>query len=297
MQDKDYPAAFAEYQSAVKLNPQSASIYNRLGEAALRSGNTSAGLAALDKAVELDPALANDVAYELAQEYQSLDKAVALVKRAVSMADERSKSFSLDTLEPDDLRTITQLGNSWDTLGWVYFRRGELDDAENFLIAAWNLSQHPIMADHLGQVYERRKLPNKAAEMYALALAGSDRMSETRSRLAKLLGSEAKMEQQVSAARDKISRLREFKIPRKPGQKGSAEFFVLLSPGSKVDGVKFVSGEESLRASTLDIGSAKFDATLPDQSSTRLVRRGILDCTSLGCSFVLYRPDDVHSVE
>ena len=70
--------------------------------------------------------------------------------------------------------------------------------------------QHPVMADHLGQLYERRDLPNKAAEMYALALAGNDRMTETRFRLAKLLGSESKMEQQISSARDRISRMREW---------------------------------------------------------------------------------------
>src|SRR5438132_5111828 len=50
-----------------------------------------------------------------------------------------------------------RLGMYWDTLGWIYFRMGTLDQVEKYLSAAWNLLQDPVIGDHLGQLYEKQR--------------------------------------------------------------------------------------------------------------------------------------------
>jgi hypothetical protein len=83
----------------------------------------------------------------------------------------------------------------------------------------------------------------------------------------------------------------------------SADFFVVLAPdgsgGAKVEGVKFVRGEEKLRAMGATLERAKYGMAFPDATQTRVVRRGILSCSSETgeCSFVLMTADSVTSVD
>ena len=44
----------------------------------------------------------------------------------------------------------------WDTLGWVHFGEGDLDKAEKYVAAAWELGHHGEVGDHLGQIYQKR---------------------------------------------------------------------------------------------------------------------------------------------
>ena len=74
----------------------------------------------------------------------------------------------------EDLRNENVLGMTWDTLGWAYFRGGELDKAEKFINAAWVLLQSAVVADHLGQVYQKQgKKGATDAALYVPAGAGN----------------------------------------------------------------------------------------------------------------------------
>ena len=48
---------------------------------------------------------------------------------------------------------------------------GHFDLAEEYLKAAWSLTQDPVKADHLGQVYEKQGKLHEAAVAYARALS------------------------------------------------------------------------------------------------------------------------------
>ena len=75
---------------------------------------------------------------------------------------------------------VISLAAQWDTLGWVHFQRGNLDQAEQFIRAAWLLGQHGEVGDHLAQVYEKRGEKEKAIQTYAQALAAYKPPPETR---------------------------------------------------------------------------------------------------------------------
>jgi hypothetical protein len=83
---------------------------------------------------------------------------------------------------------------------------------------------------------------------------------------------------------------------------GTAEFFVIVSSSggeAKVAAAKFISGEEKLKPLTDNLRSAKIEFTFPDDTPTKILRRGTLSCSkdTHECDFVMMIPEDVHSVD
>ena len=62
--------------------------------------------------------------------------------------------------------------------------------------------------------------------------------------------------------------------------------------------MKFVSGSEELRKAEDVLRKMDFGAQFPDNSLTKIVRRGILVCepSHSGCEFVLMTAEAIHSV-
>jgi hypothetical protein len=54
---------------------------------------------------------------------------------------------------------------------------------------------------------------------------------------------------------------------------------VLFSPG-KIEDAQFISGADSLKEARDALMKARFDVPFPDGSSAKIVRRGILSCSS-----------------
>jgi hypothetical protein len=93
--------------------------------------------------------------------------------------------------------------------------------------------------------------------------------------------------------------MRRTKLGQLSTKQGSAEFFVLLAPGGRVEDIKFISGAEHIRSLSKVVASLKFKAPLPDDSRVKLVRRGVLVCSggNFGCDFTLFTADSVHTTE
>jgi hypothetical protein len=69
--------------------------------------------------------------------------------------------------------------------------------------------------------------------------------------------------------------------------------------GATVDGVRFVSGDEKIRAMSEPLRHLQVGMAFPDDTPTKILRRGILTCpgSSETCSLVWILPDDVRSVD
>ena len=280
-----------------------------LGSAYLRTGQIEKGTAILLKIVGVNPGpeIWNWVGYELADANVSLPKALEYAQRAVDGQEKESHGADLSNLLPEDLACTRNIGMFWDTLGWVHFRLGHLDQAESYLHAAWLLQQSPVVADHLGQVYEQQKKPEKAVHMYRMALATPEAQApggswdETRHRLEHLTGAKAPTAMDLLRGDpngNELSQLRTVKLKRIVPGSATAEFFLLFSPGPKVEAVEFISGSEKLKSAGEVLSEAKFQVAFPEGSSARLVRRAILMCSSItGCEAVLFTPDSVKSVK
>jgi tetratricopeptide (TPR) repeat protein/transglutaminase-like putative cysteine protease len=317
---KKYSEAVPVLQSAAELNPKSPHMNLALGSAYLETGESEQALVAYQKAADLDPApnTWNAIAYSLAEKNQKLSEALRYAEMAVKAQESRTDILWLERLEMSDLRIPGLLGAIWDTVGWVHFRLGNLDKAEKYIAAAWNLSQDAIEADHLGQIYEKQGKKQVAIRAYSWALAASGgeirlrfpavitglrgslvpEMQDTRNRLLNLVGSNSRIEALVRDAGGELSQMRTVRLKPIVPKLVTAEFFVLLSPGPKVEEVKFISGAEELRGVTKQLAAAKFDAPFPDEHKTKILRRGILMCHpgAVGCEFVLFTPDAVQSL-
>jgi tetratricopeptide (TPR) repeat protein len=74
----------------------------------------------------------NALGYTLADQTERYDEAEALIRQAY-------------ILQPHEASIV-------DSMGWVAFRQGRLQEAEEFLRRAWKLDQNPEIAAHLGEV-------------------------------------------------------------------------------------------------------------------------------------------------
>jgi tetratricopeptide (TPR) repeat protein len=304
MRQKRYAEAIPYLETAAKSDDTPGPQYS-LGSAYLRAGQVEKGVAVLQKVV--GPDTWNDVAYELAEDNVDLPKALEYAHDAVHALEIESHDIELSNILPEDLERTVKIGMDWDTLGWVHFRLGQLDQAETYLHAAWLLSQDGVEADHLGQVYEQQKKTEKAIHMYRMALsmpetqAPNGSWEETRQRLERLTGEKAPTAMDLLRSDPnggELSQLRTVKLKPLISGSATAEFFLLFSPGPRVDDVEFISGSEKLKSSIQALKTARFQVAFPEASSARLVRRAIVMCSSVsGCNAVLFTPDSVHSVK
>ncbi len=105
-----------------------------------------------DKAVVM-----NDIAYRLAEKNRMLQKAEELVRGATELAKPGSRAA----------------GNFLDTLGWVLYRQGKLDEAASTLREAVKVSPREAdIALHLAEVYEKQGKDLEATAAYLQAYVG-----------------------------------------------------------------------------------------------------------------------------
>jgi tetratricopeptide (TPR) repeat protein len=300
-----YDLAAPELEKAASLTPDNPELQVSLGDAYLNLGQDDKALATFDHAVELSatPLVWNNIAYQLSLKKSHLDRAQQYAESAVSATTAALRNVTLDRLTPQELPLVSSLIAYWDTLGWVYFSEGNLDQAEKYVAAAWGLGHHGEVGDHLGQIYEKRGDKNLALRTYALSLSALRPDPETRGRLASLTGGDAKVDATVAKYKEDLQQLRTIDLGKVAKETGSADFFVLLSRGkgsaATVEAVKFASGDEKLKVFTDALRTAEYRVTFPDDTPVKILRRGILSCsTATGtCTFVLMLPDDVRTVD
>jgi transglutaminase-like putative cysteine protease len=123
-----------------------------------------------------DPMLKNNVAYALANSKTHLSDAQTLAEQAVQLQEEAaSKQVSMK--DKDKVKSFDQmqiLGTDWETLGWVYYRQGQLEKAETYMHAAWELKPRNVDINlYLGIIYDAQHKPNDATTFYRMALSGT----------------------------------------------------------------------------------------------------------------------------
>jgi len=295
---KRYDEAVPHLEVAVALNKPNDALNMALAKAYLGAGSPGKALARYKEAaaVSLNSWVWNDAAYALADNNLSLPDAQHYAEKAVKSAEDDTVKVRLDELEVADLSRMTQLSSYWDTLGWVYFREGDCAKAEKYLEAAWNLEQGELIGEHLAEAYEKQGKKEAASHQYMLVQGlpesgGSGVLLRRRD--------ESLVPPKHTTALEEVEEMRRTKLGKLSTKQGSAEFFVLLAPGGRVEDVKFISGAEHIRPLSKVLASLTFKAPLPDEAPVKLVRRGVLVCegANLGCDFTLFTVDSVQSTE
>ena len=312
--EKRYPEAVTVLQKASEQAPDSATLQYQLGYAYLNNGEKDKGLAVLQKALsaETDSSRSsnemNSVAYTLIEMDTGLDLAKQYALKA--LAEQEAASLKAGT-ERAGLRNTSSLGATWDTVGWLYYHLGKYDEALPYLQASWILIQHPEVGDHLGQLYAKLGKKQEAVHVYRLAFSASGQNTRTPANPAvlhsitehykALMGANANPGSFTTTRKgdgtftpmpiEELSRMRMVKITTKPHPSAHGTVSIVFSPG-KIEEVTMVDGDATLKSMVERIPAAKFNVEFPDQKPTRLVRRGIVSCGSVGCEVTLLLPDD-----
>lgn len=282
-----YEEAIPELEQALSINSDNVYVQQQLGDAYLKTGKTDKALETFDKVVKASPTplMWNNVAYALAEQKQSLDRAQKYVESAIAMTVASLNNLPMDQLLEEGAGLTNSLASYWDTLGWVYFQQGKFDEAEKYIRASWDVSQAGEVGDHLAQIYEKRGMKERAADMYAEAMATTTPVPETRERLAALVG-DKKVDAIVDSKRGKLGEERSVALG-KGTQDGFAEFHIVLR-GPAVENVAFSKGSATLKDFTDKLKAVKYPGLLSD-NETRLYRRGIVSCSKATsrCDLVL----------
>jgi Flp pilus assembly protein TadD len=305
LEQRRYQEAIPELERAASLTPDIAEAQVRLGEAYLGFGQDEKAMAAFNKAVKISdrPMTWNNIAYQLALKNAHLDVARRYAESAVTTTEATLRTHSLDQLDRKNIGLTPSLASYWDTLGWVEFADGNLEKAEKYVLAAWQLSPRSEVGDHLGQIYEKRGEKERAVHFYALAMSAPRPEPETRRRLSAVVGGDDKVDPIVEKNRDELIAQRTIKLGNASKLEGKADFVILLisghGPETSVDDVRFISGDEKLKGFVDALHAAHYGQTVPDEAAFNILRRGILSCTATAadCTFLLALPEDVKSVD
>jgi len=126
----------------------------------------------MKKVLEINPDNAdalNYIGYTYAEQGVNLDRAEEMVKKALR-------------LKPRD-------GYIIDSLGWVYFKKGDYKKAVRHLEEAEAYaSEDPLIKEHLGDAYLKADLKDRALEMYERALVLEPDKDELKKKIETLRG-------------------------------------------------------------------------------------------------------------
>ncbi len=278
VKQKKFAEAVPELEKAIDLASQNPLLQTSLGQAYIATGQTDKGMAAFEKAISLAPTPVtwNNIAFSLAEQNVQLERADKYADAAISAVETQLHDVNLTNLRFQDLGTATFLYNVWDTKGWIEFKRGNLELAQQYITAAWQASGSGTQGEHLGEIYEKRGDREQAIRAYILSLASEAPSSQARARLA-ALGVTAGLEAKIEAGRREMKQQRT--VPLGQSGKGKAEFWLLIAPG-KVEQATFISGDDTLKQLSDTLLKTDTGMTFPGSSQVHVPRRGVVTCGS-----------------
>lgn len=301
---KDYVQAVPEFEKALATEDDSfndaAQLHHFLSEAYFHAKQADKGAEMLKLSVKDNPDAftLNNAAYSLADNNVELDLAREYADSALKDTYERLNKLQPDSIRREHLAAVHLLSLTWDTLGWIYYRNGDLHMAEKYLHAAWNLGQSRETSLHLAEVYEKQGRMPEAKKFYAITarpmiMQTSGPVDPGRARLTKLLGpqrAEQLIHQESSTAT--LERTVHLGKIAPPGSKG--ELFFIFVPGPKLIAINPV-GTDGYLASPLMKLQAKIAASIlfPEAAPEKLVRQGLIYCSKYGegCDLLFYTSD------
>jgi Flp pilus assembly protein TadD len=160
-------------ERVTNLDPKNDQAHFQLGALYDENKNKDKSVSSMKRAIELNPQNApalNYLGYTWAEMGVQLDEAESLILRALK-------------LEPND-------GFYIDSLGWVYYQKGDYARAVEQLERAVEITvDDPTIIEHLGDAYEKVGKPDRALARYREALKRSkesDQIKRIREKMQRL---------------------------------------------------------------------------------------------------------------
>jgi tetratricopeptide (TPR) repeat protein len=149
-----FQQAYDVVDEALRASPEDADLLYESAMLAEKLGKLEVMEGRLRKLIALKPDYShayNALGYSLVDRGVRLDESEDLIRKALELA-------------PEDPFIL-------DSMGWVRFKRGDADDARQYLERAYGLRPDPEIAAHLGEVYWGLGLQDKARKLWSDARA------------------------------------------------------------------------------------------------------------------------------
>lgn len=205
----DSEKAEAAFSKALELDPKWLPPYYRIGELYLQRGNLDAGIKKFEEAVQQQPdairprfvlALLNQMNKRTDAARKNYEELLASDPDFMPAVNNLAYMLAEDSKDDSDLQKALSLAQKasergsaegLDTLGWVYFRMKNYDQALNVLLEAWEKkSDLPVLAFHIAEVYKAKGELESAKTWIRKAIDVKDNFQERKQAeaLAKELG-------------------------------------------------------------------------------------------------------------
>jgi tetratricopeptide (TPR) repeat protein len=154
LQQEQYDKSSEVFLEGIRHNPKSADLHFNLGTTYDKLNRFDDVVQAMETAIKLDPHHAdalNYLGYSYADRGIRIDQAISLTKQAVA-------------LKPEN-------GYYVDSLGWAFFKSGQLAEAlVELKRAAALVGDDPVIYEHLGDIYAKQQRLSDAREAWLHAL-------------------------------------------------------------------------------------------------------------------------------
>jgi tetratricopeptide (TPR) repeat protein len=300
IEERKFADALPPLEKAASLQPRDAATQTLLGQCYLETGQQDKAVAALNRAVDIspEPGTWNDVAYMFAEHDLQLDRAQQYAESAVASVSAELRNVDLNNVSMREIGRVGSLAAYWDTLGWVHFHKGDLATAEKFIRAALPLTSSGEVLDHWGEILEKKGDKEGALRYYALATAVRRSYPEARPRLVRLAGGEKEADLWKQKVAPEADRRYSLDIPDPSGVAGTADFLLLIAPGSRIETAKFLGGDPALKNFGAAIEATPHGYYFPDGTPTKLLGRATVTCKPgvTKCELRVLRPEETTSV-
>jgi tetratricopeptide (TPR) repeat protein len=154
LQQEQYDKSAEVFLQGIRHNPKNADLHFNLGTAYDKLNRFDDVVQEMETAIKLDPHHAdalNYLGYSYAERGIRIDQAVSLTKQAVA-------------LKPEN-------GYYVDSLGWAFFKSGQVSEAlVELKRAAALVGDDPVIYEHLGDIYATQQRLSDAREAWLHAL-------------------------------------------------------------------------------------------------------------------------------
>jgi tetratricopeptide (TPR) repeat protein len=291
---RDYEGARKTLDAAAQANPDNRYVRVQLSTALRHLNRNDEAAAAAKSALDGtdDATILNDAGYELAETGIDLPYAEQASRKSIQTLEAKSVAISPSEVNSNAFAQSQLLIASWDTLGWILFREGNLEQSEPLILAGWRNALSPESGDHLGQLYEATGKKEEALKTYRLAFAAVEANNATPEVIQHIKKSIARLSGSAIlgspyAQKQNLQESRTYHVARPAGVSGWGTFRLQLSTTGVVASQE-ISGDQKLAPLGEKINAMKFPELVPQGSTAHLLRSAVVSCsTASSCDLVL----------
>jgi tetratricopeptide (TPR) repeat protein/transglutaminase-like putative cysteine protease len=173
---KKYPEALTEAEIAVTLVPDDVNKLMRLGRLQLKNARPGEARKTFEKVLALphDAMTENNVAYDLADAGIDLEKDWKLVSAA--LASESKLACRPEKPETNEKCTVqmNRLAIMLDTAGWILYRQGKTEAADQYLRSAYAIAPRAALGLHTSVILAKLGRTREAAKRFGEVRSRAD---------------------------------------------------------------------------------------------------------------------------